>query len=200
MRQLLGNLLPSSFSCLHLLFHACSIASRCVDAKNFGTALTLITKASDLAGNGEVFDRRAMQELKAYVNDSFAYFYYRRGKYEAALHYAQKAMQAWVLVLRHIFSLRTGNYLYFSLVVSFFHLVFFVFLTIDPRIMNTCITLGARFDGGLGPCGESALAQRLRPREAQTQRRSHPLQRAGDDMHEGGRESAWVHSLSLCLL
>lgn len=100
---------PSTVFCLCLHLHSilrltlfgCSIAYRCVDAKNFGTALTLITKASDLAGNGEVFDRRATQELKAYVNDSFAYFYYRRGKYEAALHYAQKAMQVWVFVLRH---------------------------------------------------------------------------------------------------
>jgi hypothetical protein len=64
-----------------------------VDAKNFGAALTLLTKAAALAGHGEVFDRRAQQELQAFVHDSFAYFYYRRGKHEAALHYAQKAMQ-----------------------------------------------------------------------------------------------------------
>ena len=83
----------SCFKKNYLGFFICRCLFRCVDAKNFGAALTLTTKASELTENGEVFDRRASAELKAFVHDSFAYFYFKRGKHEAALHYAAKAMK-----------------------------------------------------------------------------------------------------------
>jgi len=138
-----------------------------VDAKNFGAALTLITKASDLAGNGEVFDRKAMQELKAYVNDSFAYFYYRRGKYEAALHYAQKAMQ--VLLLLGCEDRATSVALLVLLPSSFSSKFLISFTPSQPPPlhqssfanhldMQLYTTLGAREHGGLGARGESTLA------------------------------------------
>jgi hypothetical protein len=65
-----------------------------VDQKRYGVALELLSRAEALAVNPDVFEDRALsKQLKAFVNDTFAYYYYKRGKPSAALVYSEKAMK-----------------------------------------------------------------------------------------------------------
>ncbi len=70
-----------------------AFATRCVDQKSFAAALDLLVRATAMAENSEIFERRVTAELKAFVNDTYAYYYYKRKKTEAALQYSERAMK-----------------------------------------------------------------------------------------------------------
>jgi len=73
-----------------------AFAQRCVEQGNYPVAMELLAKSMDLAADPGVFDLQTMTQLKAFANDTYAYYYYKRGKAEAALGFASKAMQAHV--------------------------------------------------------------------------------------------------------
>eukprot|EP00948_MAST-09A_sp_MAST-9A-sp1_P002945 g2945.t1 len=82
---------------------------KCVNEGRFVIALTLLKKAKVYASmdHGEILDEvneedddvtgefsaASRHEMKAFVNDSMAYYYYRRHKPSAALQYIQKALR-----------------------------------------------------------------------------------------------------------
>lgn len=68
---------------------------RSVERRDFGTAMTLLGRAEALCG-AEAFGRRDAAELRAFVHAAGAFYYYRRGKFEAALDLAEKAMRTHV--------------------------------------------------------------------------------------------------------
>ena len=73
-----------------------AFAIRCIDQKKHATALELLGRATTLAENEEVMSRAGTMELKAFIADTNAFYYYRRNKAEAALAYVQKAMRTHV--------------------------------------------------------------------------------------------------------
>jgi len=71
-----------------------AFASRLVDQKRFGNALELLSRAEAVANNPDVFDHGDdCKQLKAFIHDTYAYYYFKRGKAEAALVYSEKAMK-----------------------------------------------------------------------------------------------------------
>ena len=66
---------------------------RCIDQKQYAKALELLERANDLAGFEDVINHNLAKELKAFVNDSYAYYYMRRNKPSAALQYITTAMR-----------------------------------------------------------------------------------------------------------
>jgi len=66
---------------------------RCIDQKKYAKALELLERASELAGFEDVISHSLVKELKAFVNDSYAYYYMRRKKPSAALQYITNAMK-----------------------------------------------------------------------------------------------------------
>ena len=79
-----------------------------IDEKRFSQAMqmlknaTRITEMETSGGGGEDGDGGGSQttltpahrnELRAFIQDSFAYYYYRRGKSAASLQYGQKALR-----------------------------------------------------------------------------------------------------------
>jgi tetratricopeptide (TPR) repeat protein len=81
-----------------------------IDEKRFSQAMQMLKNAtrlmdietSDPGGGGEgggggggqtTLSPQHRNELRAFIQDSYAYYYYRRGKSAAALQYAQKAMR-----------------------------------------------------------------------------------------------------------
>ena len=67
---------------------------RCLEQKKYASALSLLEKANDLAGYEDVIPHHLVQELKAFVSDSFSYYYMRRNKPSASLQYITAAMKA----------------------------------------------------------------------------------------------------------
>ena len=67
---------------------------RCLEQKKYPKALELLERANDLAGYEDIIPHHLVQELKAFVMDSFAYYYIRRNKPSAALQYITNAMKA----------------------------------------------------------------------------------------------------------
>ena len=67
---------------------------RCLEQKKYPKALELLEKANELAGYEDIIPHHLVQELKAFVMDSFAYYYMRRNKPSAALQYIINAMKA----------------------------------------------------------------------------------------------------------
>jgi len=67
---------------------------RCLEQKKYPKALELLERANDLAGYEDIIPHHLVQELKAFVMDSFAYYYMRRNKPSAALQYITNAMKA----------------------------------------------------------------------------------------------------------
>ena len=85
------NVVPRLWRQLVVTMNA--FATRCVDQKNYAAALDMLVRATELAENGEIFERRVTAELKAFIHDTYAYYYYKRKKIEAALQYSERAMK-----------------------------------------------------------------------------------------------------------
>jgi tetratricopeptide (TPR) repeat protein len=68
-----------------------AFASRCVDYKKFAVALQLVKQAERLLHNSILVDDAMRLELLAYLYDTYAHYYYRRGKSHAGLQYMFKA-------------------------------------------------------------------------------------------------------------
>jgi tetratricopeptide (TPR) repeat protein len=77
-----------------LVVAANALALRCIEQKRHAPALDLLKKMEALAENDEVVEKAHQVELSAFANDTYAYYYYKRGKCNAALVYAQRAMKA----------------------------------------------------------------------------------------------------------
>lgn len=67
-----------------------AFSTRFTDAKNFNNALEMLKKAEELKENA-VLDEGTQEELAAFVADAYSYYYYRRGKANAALQFTEKA-------------------------------------------------------------------------------------------------------------
>jgi tetratricopeptide (TPR) repeat protein len=65
---------------------------RLVDTKRFGSAMELLQRGEKLAEH-PLLPKVAARELHAFINDSLAYYYLRRGKMAAALGYATRALR-----------------------------------------------------------------------------------------------------------
>ena len=76
-------------------------ALKLVDEKRFGEAMRMLKSAmrlmdvetGDAAASEATLSPQHRNELRAFIQDSYAYYYYRRGKSAAALQYAQRAMR-----------------------------------------------------------------------------------------------------------
>ena len=66
---------------------------RCLEQRKFAHALELFEKAMELSAS-EVLPQHVKAELKAFVLDSYAYYYMKRSKCAAALQYITNAMKA----------------------------------------------------------------------------------------------------------
>lgn len=66
---------------------------KCVDQQRYADSLELLKQAGILAASPEHLTRIEMAELRAFVDDSHAYYYYKRAKSHAALAFATKAMR-----------------------------------------------------------------------------------------------------------
>jgi tetratricopeptide (TPR) repeat protein len=66
---------------------------RYTDQKKYGKAMELLKKAEELAEHHAAVDVEQRPQLLAFVYDSYAYYYYRRGKANAALQAVNKAMR-----------------------------------------------------------------------------------------------------------
>lgn len=88
----------SGLACLlwrQLVVTACAFGVRCAEQKRYAQALELLRKA-ELLSVRESLDKRLSIELMAHVNDSYGFYYLKRGKAAAALDYVQKAMKVHV--------------------------------------------------------------------------------------------------------
>ena len=65
---------------------------RCVERRRYPEALELLKKAQELAAASDSVTSD-VEELRAFVDDSHAFYYYKRGKCHAALDYALRAMR-----------------------------------------------------------------------------------------------------------
>lgn len=70
-----------------------AFASRCIDKGDYNTGYQILSRASTLAENEEIFSRNSSLHLKAFIHDTYAYYYYRKKKAQAALSFSQKAMK-----------------------------------------------------------------------------------------------------------
>ena len=67
--------------------------ARCVETRRFAPALEILKTAERLCACPEILDRGEMAQLRAFVDDSHAFYYYTRAKAHAALMYATRAMR-----------------------------------------------------------------------------------------------------------
>lgn len=66
---------------------------KCIDQQRYADALELLKTAQTLVAAPEYLSNSEMAELKAFIADSHAYYYHKRGKANAALVYATRAMR-----------------------------------------------------------------------------------------------------------
>ncbi|KAJ8601368.1 hypothetical protein CTAYLR_005020 [Chrysophaeum taylorii] len=69
---------------------------KCVDQRRHADALELLKRAQLLSAAPEHLTRAEMAELHAFIDDSHAYYYYKRAKPNAALMFATRAMRVHV--------------------------------------------------------------------------------------------------------
>ncbi|KAH8073445.1 hypothetical protein JL721_2739 [Aureococcus anophagefferens] len=67
--------------------------ARCVETRRFAPALEILKTAERLCACPEILDRGEMAQLRAFVDDSHAFYYDTRAKAHAALMYATRAMR-----------------------------------------------------------------------------------------------------------
>ena len=82
---------------------ACVFVSRAVDQRRPALAMKLLDRAKQysVASAAHVQVKADARELQAFVEDAYAYYYYCRGKYHAALHCVVKAMKIHVRQEEH---------------------------------------------------------------------------------------------------
>lgn len=78
-----------------LVLVANAFAILCVEKKDYDTAMLIIRTAEKLVGREEIFPPEIRVELKAYVNQSLAYYFYRTKKAGAALSHTNLALQTY---------------------------------------------------------------------------------------------------------
>lgn len=66
---------------------------KCIDQQRYADALELLKTAQTLVAAPEYLSNPEMAQLKAFIADSHAYYYHKRGKANAALVYATRAMR-----------------------------------------------------------------------------------------------------------
>ena len=75
-----------------------AFAINCVERKDFDTAMLLIRGAEGLVRREEIFIAAIRGELKAYINQTLAYYFYRTKKSGAALNHTNLAMKTFLKV------------------------------------------------------------------------------------------------------
>ena len=82
---------------------ACVFTSRAVDQRRPALAMKLLDRARQyaVASEAHVQQPADARELRAFVEDAYAYYYFCRGKYHAALHCVVKAMKIHVKQQEH---------------------------------------------------------------------------------------------------
>ena len=82
---------------------ACVFVSRAVDQRRPALAMKLLDRAKQysVSSAAHVQVKADARELQAFVEDAYAYYYYCRGKYHAALHCVVKAMKIHVKQEEH---------------------------------------------------------------------------------------------------
>ncbi|OQS05752.1 hypothetical protein THRCLA_02152 [Thraustotheca clavata] len=68
-----------------------AFSSRCVDLKKYALSLELIKKMETLLDDSTLIEGAMRAELVAFLADTYAYYYYCRGKAQAGLKYCTKA-------------------------------------------------------------------------------------------------------------
>ncbi|KAH8083977.1 hypothetical protein JL720_8225 [Aureococcus anophagefferens] len=88
-----GAKLQKSLARRQLAVTANVFGARCVETRRFAPALEILKTAERLCACPEILDRGEMAQLRAFVDDSHAFYYYTRAKAHAALMYATRAMR-----------------------------------------------------------------------------------------------------------
>lgn len=71
---------------------ACNaFSNRAIETKKYPLALELLIKGNELLDNDNLVDEYDKPELKAYLSDTYGYYYYCRGKFNAGSKYLQAA-------------------------------------------------------------------------------------------------------------
>jgi tetratricopeptide (TPR) repeat protein len=63
------------------------------ETEKYGPALEMLRKAEELIADDEAMPSAIRKELTAFVADAFSFFYFRRGKYQAAVQQSNKALR-----------------------------------------------------------------------------------------------------------
>lgn len=77
-----------------LVVSGCVFASKLVASGHPGRGLAMVQDMDDLSNTEDVLLRPCRTHLAPFVHDAYAYYYFRRQKYEAGLQYCRRSLRA----------------------------------------------------------------------------------------------------------